>query len=253
MSVVLPEDSGPKTSTMRPRGMPPIPSARSSDSAPVGIALTLTCAPGSPMRMTVPLPNSRSICVSAPLRASLRAFAALSAALSVSERAMGTQKPFCARKNSTRYGPDRTETEARTAYCNDSTPLRHNIAQSLRDRADRTSVRARRRARPPSSRMRVRAGRSRTTSQILRCRTAPSSGGSRAVSQAAQRPSETLRADRPLRRSRLAVCDPRHVVVDERRVALRVDRVRAEEARAITGGVQLLEDALALAVAAPGA
>ena len=41
MSVVLPEDSGPKTSTIRPRGTPPIPSARSSESAPVGIAATL--------------------------------------------------------------------------------------------------------------------------------------------------------------------------------------------------------------------
>src|ERR671928_7052 len=35
ISVVLPEDSGPKTSTMRPRGTPPMPRARSSDSAPV--------------------------------------------------------------------------------------------------------------------------------------------------------------------------------------------------------------------------
>ena len=77
-SVVLPEDSGPKTSTMRPRGMPPMPSARSSDSAPVGMALTLTWAPSSPIRMTLPLPNWRSICVSAPCSASLRAFAAFS-------------------------------------------------------------------------------------------------------------------------------------------------------------------------------
>ena len=76
MSVVLPEDSGPKTSTIRPRGMPPIPSARSSESAPVGIAAHFTSAPSSPMRMIVPLPNSRSICVSAPARASLRALAA---------------------------------------------------------------------------------------------------------------------------------------------------------------------------------
>jgi hypothetical protein len=34
-SVVLPEDSGPKTSTIRPRGMPRPPSARSSERAPV--------------------------------------------------------------------------------------------------------------------------------------------------------------------------------------------------------------------------
>src|SRR3954453_22541110 len=60
---------------MRPRGMPPIPSARSSDSAPVGIAATFTWAPSSPMRMTVPLPNWRSICARAPCRAASRALA----------------------------------------------------------------------------------------------------------------------------------------------------------------------------------
>src|SRR5579863_3909296 len=68
---------------MRPRGTPPMPSARSSDSAPVGIAATRTCAPGSPIRMTVPLPNSRSIWVSAPSRAAARAFAALSTSVTV--------------------------------------------------------------------------------------------------------------------------------------------------------------------------
>ena len=40
--VVFPEDSGPKISTIRPRGIPPMPSARSSDSAPVEIVFTLT-------------------------------------------------------------------------------------------------------------------------------------------------------------------------------------------------------------------
>ena len=35
--VVLPEDSGPKISTTRPRGMPPMPSAASTASEPVGI------------------------------------------------------------------------------------------------------------------------------------------------------------------------------------------------------------------------
>ena len=52
-----------------------MPSARSSDSAPVGIASTFTWAPSSPMRMTVPLPNWRSICASAPCRAASRALA----------------------------------------------------------------------------------------------------------------------------------------------------------------------------------
>src|SRR5919201_4284744 len=55
-----------------------MPRARSSDSSPVGIASTRTCAPSSPIRMTVPLPNSRSICVSAPCSAASRADAALS-------------------------------------------------------------------------------------------------------------------------------------------------------------------------------
>ena len=66
---------------MRPRGTPPMPSARSSDSAPVGIASQRTWAPSSPIRMTVPLPNSRSICVSAPWRAASRALAAFSSSV----------------------------------------------------------------------------------------------------------------------------------------------------------------------------
>src|SRR3954468_23158891 len=85
ISVVLPDDSGPKTSTMRPRGMPPMPSARSSDSAPVGIALTLTWAPSSPMRMTVPLPNWRSIWVRAPASAVSRALMAFSSVAGISK------------------------------------------------------------------------------------------------------------------------------------------------------------------------
>ena len=40
VSVVLPELSGPKTSTTRPRGMPPTPSAMSRVSAPVGMIST---------------------------------------------------------------------------------------------------------------------------------------------------------------------------------------------------------------------
>src|SRR3984957_2753972 len=81
MSVVLPEDSGPNTSRIGPLGTPPMPSAKSSDSAPVGIASTRTCAPSSPMRMTEPLPNSRSIWPSAPCRAASRAFAAFSSSV----------------------------------------------------------------------------------------------------------------------------------------------------------------------------
>src|SRR5947208_5367183 len=59
-SVVLPEDSGPKTSTMRPRGSPPIPRARSSASEPVETAPTETAA-RSFIFMTAPLPKFRSI------------------------------------------------------------------------------------------------------------------------------------------------------------------------------------------------
>ena len=40
--MVLPEPSGPKTSTMRPRGMPPTPSAMSSASEPVGMVVIPT-------------------------------------------------------------------------------------------------------------------------------------------------------------------------------------------------------------------
>src|SRR4051794_10662808 len=82
-SVVLPDDSGPNTSTIRPRGMPPTPSARSSDSAPVEMASTRTLASSSPMRMIEPLPNWRSIWESAPFRAASRAFAAFSCSLSI--------------------------------------------------------------------------------------------------------------------------------------------------------------------------
>ena len=43
--VVLPEDSGPKISTTRPRGMPPMPSASvQRDRIPVEIAATFTFA-----------------------------------------------------------------------------------------------------------------------------------------------------------------------------------------------------------------
>ena len=58
--VVLPEDSGPKTSMTRPRGTPPMPMAKSTASEPVGIAAMprISCWP---RRMMAPLPNWRSI------------------------------------------------------------------------------------------------------------------------------------------------------------------------------------------------
>src|SRR5262245_51152854 len=78
-SVVFPEDSGPKISMMRPRGTPPIPSARSSASAPVGIDSTLT-VPLSPRRISEPWPKSRSICVTAASSAASLALASLAEA-----------------------------------------------------------------------------------------------------------------------------------------------------------------------------
>src|SRR5947199_5968678 len=49
--VVLPEDSGPKTSTTRPRGKPPTPSAASKEMAPVEITEIGTMASFEPSRM----------------------------------------------------------------------------------------------------------------------------------------------------------------------------------------------------------
>ena len=91
--MVLPEDSGPKISTMRPRGTPPTPSARSSDSAPVGIAATLTWKASSPIRMIEPWPKSRSICPSALFSADSRALAAFSCSLSMFCSLKSLEKP----------------------------------------------------------------------------------------------------------------------------------------------------------------
>ncbi len=52
--VVLPDDSGPKISTTRPRGRPPTPRARSRASAPVGM-VSMAIDPFSPIFMTAPL------------------------------------------------------------------------------------------------------------------------------------------------------------------------------------------------------
>src|SRR5664279_4727158 len=59
--VDLPDDSGPKISTTRPRGRPPMPRARSRASAPVGID-SMFMWRFSPIRMIEPLPNCFSIC-----------------------------------------------------------------------------------------------------------------------------------------------------------------------------------------------
>src|SRR5688500_14543729 len=58
VSVVLPLDSGPKISTMRPRGYPPMPSAPSSERAPVGMHGMRFVAASSPSRMSAFSPCS---------------------------------------------------------------------------------------------------------------------------------------------------------------------------------------------------
>src|SRR5262245_60804531 len=59
-TVVLPDDSGPKISVIRPRGMPPTPSARSRAMEPVGMDSTCwrSCEPSF---MIEPRPNCFSI------------------------------------------------------------------------------------------------------------------------------------------------------------------------------------------------
>ena len=74
--MVFPEDSGPYTSMIRPRGKPPIPKATSSAMDPVGIT-SIGARPSSPSRMTDPLPNCRSICDRAVSRARSRSSDAL--------------------------------------------------------------------------------------------------------------------------------------------------------------------------------
>src|SRR5438128_5823519 len=62
--VVLPDDSGPKISTTRPRGNPPTPSALSSEIEPLEITDTGRTV-FDPSRRIVPLPNCFSIWTSA--------------------------------------------------------------------------------------------------------------------------------------------------------------------------------------------
>src|SRR4051812_5669891 len=72
VSVVLPEDSGPKISMTRPFGIPDPPSAISSESEPVGMpSMGLMFSPSS--FITEPLPNCFSICCTARDSADSRA------------------------------------------------------------------------------------------------------------------------------------------------------------------------------------
>ena len=68
VSVVLPDDSGPKISMMRPRGKPPTPSAWSIAIDPVGIVSTDSFECSSPSRMIDPSPYSFAIACSASSR-----------------------------------------------------------------------------------------------------------------------------------------------------------------------------------------
>ena len=61
VSVVLPDDSGPKISMTRPRGTPPMPSAKSRLTEPVEIDGMIAMASFWPSRMIEPLPNCFSI------------------------------------------------------------------------------------------------------------------------------------------------------------------------------------------------
>ena len=85
-SVVLPDDSGPKISVTRPRGMPPMPSAASSESAPVGMTAISSRAP-CPSFMMAPLPNWRSIEAMASSRAWRRSL--FTSAIGLSSTACG--------------------------------------------------------------------------------------------------------------------------------------------------------------------
>src|SRR5260221_10507844 len=74
--VVLPDDSGPKISEMRPRGNPPMPSAKSTEMEPVEIEGT-ACTGCPPSRMTEPLPNCFSIWLSVAPKARERSFSSI--------------------------------------------------------------------------------------------------------------------------------------------------------------------------------
>ncbi|CAM5734838.1 hypothetical protein SMICM304S_09930 [Streptomyces microflavus] len=76
VSVVLPEDSGPYTSTTRPRGRPPTPRATSRAVDPVGMT-SMGSFGRSPRRITAPLPNCRSIRASAASSAFSRSVPAM--------------------------------------------------------------------------------------------------------------------------------------------------------------------------------
>ncbi len=107
-SVVLPEASGPKISTTRPRGSPPMPSAMSSASEPVEIAPIETCG-RSLIRITEPFPNCRSICPNATSSASSRFISSSYSALpSEHDSSTSYRAPDGCRRESKAAAPDGT-------------------------------------------------------------------------------------------------------------------------------------------------
>ena len=116
-NVVFPLDSGPYTSTIRPRGTPPIPRAISRAKAPVEMCSIFKWVP-SPSFMMAPLPNCRSIWVIAVSRDWFFSFIVLAPSVSAAPSAPsppGTgPRPRSAfsRLWSTRYGLPVTKTGA---------------------------------------------------------------------------------------------------------------------------------------------
>ncbi len=90
--VVLPDDSGPKISVIRPRGMPPTPSARSSAIEPVGIT-SIAVIEWAPSFMIEPVPNCFSIAWMAAATALPRSAWARSAARSPPFRSSVVRSP----------------------------------------------------------------------------------------------------------------------------------------------------------------
>src|SRR3954464_9325117 len=88
-TVVLPEASGPYTSTTRPRGRPPMPRAMSRAIDPVGMTFMATSGL-SPRRMTEPLPNCLSIWARAMSRALSRSSVAMMATFEVLGKLSGS-------------------------------------------------------------------------------------------------------------------------------------------------------------------
>src|SRR5258706_7461188 len=91
--VVLPDDSGPKMSVIRPRGMPPTPSARSSAIDPVGITSIAWIEP-EPSFMIEPVPNCFSMVAIAAATALVRSAWARSRVLSLPFRSSAARSPI---------------------------------------------------------------------------------------------------------------------------------------------------------------